>query len=317
MKNMITIIFTLFVLGTNGTGGRPKHRRRPNPRTAANAAAAGDTGWTEVFTKRTFIPFHNNSGPTFRRNRLPENIRPIDLFCLYFDNEVMNLIIEETNRNAYTKKTSEPDKNKGKWSNTSVEEMKAFFGLCLATGIIRLPKLRDYWRKKQWLFQVPAFGEVMSRDRFFQLYRYLHVSDNSKHIPRGNNGHDPLFKVRPLLDLLQTRFRNLYNLKKEVSIDESMIPYKGRIYFRQYIPSKRARFGIKAFVLAESLSGYVSEIQLYTGARVDGREVDLASRVVRELTVNIRNKGHHLYTDNYYTKVTCCKSYNVRATANW
>lgn len=83
-----------------------------------------------------------------------------------------------------------------------------------------------------------------------------------------------------------------------------MIPFKGRIYFRQYIPSKRARFGIKAFVMAEAKSGYVCELQIYTGARLnEEREVNLSGRVVRELMVHKHNIGHHLYTDNYYIKV--------------
>lgn len=124
----------------------------------------------------------------------------------------------------------------------------------------------------------------MPRDRFLQIYRYLHVSDDTHFIPRGAANHDPLFKVRPMLELLQTRFRTLYRPAREISIDKSMIPYKGQIYFKQYIPSKKARFGIKAFVMAESKSGYVCEIQIYTDARLNKeREVDLSGRVVREL----------------------------------
>ena len=117
--------------------------------------------------------------------------------------------------------------------------------------------MRDYWRPKLWLFCLPIFAEVMPRDRFLQIYRYLHVSDNSQAVRRGNHNHDLLFKVRALLYLLQTRFRTLYNPGRELSIDESMIPFKGRIYFCQYIPSKRARFGIKAFVMAEAKSGHL------------------------------------------------------------
>ena len=56
--------------------------------------------------------------------------------------------------------------------------------------------------------------------------------------------------------------------------------------------------------MAEAKSGYVSEIQIYTGARLNkNREVNLSGRVVRELMVHTRDVGHHLYTDNYYTKV--------------
>ena len=173
------------------------------------------------------------------------------------------------------------------WYPTSIPEIKAFFGLAIAMGVVRQPRMWDYWRQKQWLFHLLAFSEVMPRDRFLQIYRYLHVLDDSQAIPRGNANHDPLIKVRTLLDLLQTRFRNLYNPGRELSIDESVIPFKGRIYFHQYIPSKRARFGIKAFVMAEAKSGYVCKIQIYTGACLnEEREVNLSGRVVRELMVH-------------------------------
>ena len=264
-----------------------------------------DRGWCDNFTPRqNTVEFTANVGPTFRRNRLPANVSPIHVFELFFDGPVIDLFVEQTNLNYERKKAAEPNKHRSSWQATSSREMKAFFGIAIAMGIVRLPKLHDYWRQKEWLFRMLSFAEVMPRDRFMQIYRYLHVSDDTQFVPRGHANHDPLFKVRALLDLMQTRFRTLYNPARELSIDESMIPFKGRIYFRQYIPSKRARFGIKAFVMAEAKSGYVCEIQIYTGARLnEDREVNLSGRVVRELMVHTRDVGHHLYTNNYYTKV--------------
>ena len=56
--------------------------------------------------------------------------------------------------------------------------------------------------------------------------------------------------------------------------------------------------------MGEAKSGYECDIQVYTGARLnEDREVNLSGRVVRELMVHTRDVGHHLYTDNYYTKV--------------
>lgn len=43
-----------------------------------------------------------------------------------------------------------------------------------------------------------------------------------------------------------------YIPKQEKSIDESLIAYKGQLGGKQYIPSKKARFGIKLFQLCES-----------------------------------------------------------------
>lgn len=166
--------------------------------------------------------------------------------------------------------------------------------------------MQDYWRQKEWLFHIPLSVEVMPRDRFLQIYRYLHVSDDTQFVPRGDANHDLLFKVCALMTLLQTRFQTVYCPACELSIDESMISFKGRIYFRQYIPSKRkrARFGMKASVMTEAKTGYICEIQIYTRAiHNEEREVNQSGHVVRELMVHYLNAGHHLYSDNYYTKL--------------
>ena len=97
--------------------------------------------------------------------------------------------------------------------------MKAFFAIAIA--IVRLPKLHGYWRQKEWLFRMPSFAEVMPRDRFMQIYRYLHMSDDTQFVPRGHSNHDLLFKVRALLDLMQTRFRTLYNLNEDREVNLS------------------------------------------------------------------------------------------------
>ena len=44
-----------------------------------------------------------------------------------------------------------------------------------------------------------------------------------------------------------------------------MISYKGRIGFIQYMPKKPKKWGLKAFALSDSHSGYVYNWHLYTG----------------------------------------------------
>ncbi|XP_065645587.1 piggyBac transposable element-derived protein 4-like [Hydra vulgaris] len=165
-------------------------------------------------------------------------------------------------------------------------------------------RIHDYRRQKQWFFAISSFSKVISRDRFRQIHRYLHFCNDTAAIPRGNKGCDKLFKVHMLLDDLCLKFRNLYKPKRDICIDESMIHFKERISFRQFIPSKRTKFGIKAWVMAESATGYISEFLIYTGKDIDGlQHRNLAGTVVRQLTEHILKQGYHLYLDNYYTKV--------------
>ncbi|KAJ8312473.1 hypothetical protein KUTeg_009846 [Tegillarca granosa] len=55
-------------------------------------------------------------------------------------------------------------------------------------------------------------------------------------------------------------------LPQNIIIDERMIGFKGRHFMKQYLPDKKAnRWGIKAWILAESRTGYSHNIKIYTG----------------------------------------------------
>lgn len=86
------------------------------------------------------------------------------------------------------------------------------------------------------------------------------------------------------------------------SIDEGMIAYKGRLSFKQYLPAKLTKFGIKVSERASPQNGYCHEFQIYT-VKVDGgaTEEGLGARVVEDLTRKIINKGHHVYMDNFFS----------------
>ena len=58
------------------------------------------------------------------------------------------------------------------------------------------------------------------------------------------------------MDHLLEHFKNCYNLHRDVAVDESMICFKGRLFFIQYMPKKPTKWGMKAFVLGDSLYGY-------------------------------------------------------------
>ena len=107
--------------------------------------------------------------------------------------------------------------------------------------------------------------QVLKRDRFSQLLKFIHLSDNSSYIPKGDPGHDPLYKIRPFLDPLLKNFQAAYVLGREVSLDEAMIGFKGPLGFFQYLPKKPKKWGRKAFVLADSITGYTYKWKLYTG----------------------------------------------------
>ena len=73
----------------------------------------------------------------------------------------------------------------------------------------------------------------MSRNRFQLLLRFWHFSDNES-IEKGR-----LSKVKLILDHLNDTMREIYVPDKDLSLDESVIFWRGRLIFRQYIKNKK------------------------------------------------------------------------------
>lgn len=168
---------------------------------------------------------------------------------------------------------------------------------------------RLYWSRK-WPFASDNFSSIMSSRRFELILKFLHFNDSSTQPSKGQTGYDKLYKIRPLLNILLANFKNAYQPYQNISIDESMISYKGRLSFIQYLPKKPHKWGLKAWVLADSRNGYTWGWQLYTGKSEGTAEHGLAHRVVMDLVNDSRleKKGYTVYVDNFYSSPALFKS---------
>ncbi|KAK9731676.1 Transposase IS4 [Popillia japonica] len=125
-----------------------------------------------------------------------------------------------------------------------------------------------------------------------------YISDN-ENCPTG----DRLYKISPLVQMLNRKFQYIFNPKEKVCIDETMVPFRGRLSFLQYVPGKRHKYGVKLFKLCVD-GGYTYSIKIYGGGgSVKTSDKPLATRVVMELMERLLNTGRTVYTDNFYTSV--------------
>ena len=75
-----------------------------------------------------------------------------------------------------------------------------------------------------------------------------------------------------------------------------MVPWRGRLIFRQYIPAKSHKYGIKLFKLC-STEGYTWSAKIYSGRDTSGRkQVGIAEDVCIELADKLLNEGRTLST---------------------
>ena len=257
-----------------------------------------ELGWSHDAANVTMNPFTSRTGAV---SGVAEDVTALDFFSLFVSEELFEKIVEETNRYARQCMLAKPDP---KWKDTTLAEMKAYFGLHVYFGIHKLPEYRLFWSNDNAL-GIPFVKRVMPRERFFKLTQYLHVNNNENAIPRGQENHDKLFKIRPLLDAIVAAFKDEYRRKQNLSVDEAMVKFKGQLSMKQYMPMKPIKRGIKVWECADSSNGYVCNLQVYTGKQDGGTtEHGLGYRVVRDLTRPFLGKYHHVFCDNFFTSIS-------------
>lgn len=134
-----------------------------------------------------------------------------------------------------------------RWQQVTVDELCAYMGFMILMGLVKLPSIYDYWKRDE-VYHYGPIADKISRDRFFELHRYLHFVDNSLLPEPGSPEYDKLGKVQPIITNLCTAFAATYTPGKHISIDEAMIPFKGRSSLKQYMPKKPVRRGIKVWM---------------------------------------------------------------------
>ena len=159
-------------------------------------------------------PFTSTYGPS-----VVITADPLELFSQFFDNDVIDLLVRETNRYAAQ------CRGDNTWE-TNRQEIRAYLGFHILMGINKLPEVRDYWANDTRLHYAPIADKI-SRLRFEEISRYLHFVDNTTLPLRGEEGYQRLQKVQPLIDAIRERCLNKYRPRAENSIDEAMIPFKG------------------------------------------------------------------------------------------
>ncbi|XP_046687886.1 piggyBac transposable element-derived protein 4-like [Homalodisca vitripennis] len=102
-----------------------------------------------------------------------------------------------------------------------------------------------------------------------------------------------------LVDHFNKKMDDVYYPGKELSLDEAMVLWRGRLIFRQYIKGKRHKYGIKLYTLCEP-GGLILRFLVYSGSLSDLGGKGHATKVVLHLMRGKLNHGHSLYMDNFY-----------------
>lgn len=233
-------------------------------------------------------------------HRLGNDPSALQVFGEVFGKEFLEMLTDETNR--YAEQIIQGDNTKSKkidqeWFPVIIDEMKAYIALSIIMTQVKKPCVQMNWSKRV-IIHTPIFAQTMPYRRFLAITRFLHFANND-----SSDENDKMTKVRSFADSLNDKFHELYTPGENVSIDESLMKFKGRLGCVVFVRIKRARYGIKFYKLCESDSGYCLNFKIYTGHDKISNDIDVnvSESVVRDLSKLIINQGYTMYLDNWYS----------------
>nr|XP_033322368.1 piggyBac transposable element-derived protein 1-like [Megalopta genalis] len=197
---------------------------------------------------------------------------PIEFFKLFFTDQLMNKILEETN----------------KYGRVKIARV------ILNMGTIPLPNLKEYGSIARNA-KIPHFGEIFRRDRFLQIFWMLHANEKTA---SAQNIRTRSEKISDYLHYLDTKFR------------ENFVSGKNKFY--NVYPKKPTKWGIRIYVLADANTGYVQAILPYYGSLTTENlvrpDLPVSSRIVLDLYQKVLDlhpevAGHIIFTDRYFTSI--------------
>ncbi|XP_056092518.1 piggyBac transposable element-derived protein 4-like [Rhinichthys klamathensis goyatoka] len=211
-------------------------------------------------------------------------------FELFLTEEIQSIVLRMTNvegRRVYA----------NEWTDLDLADIQAYIGVVILAGVYRSnnENMESLWHPDSGR---AIFGAVMPLKTFRKISRVIRFDDKQTRIARRAN--DKLAAIRVMWNKWVEQLPLMFNPGPHVTVDECLVPFRGRCPFKQYIPSKPAKYGIKIWAACDSQTSYAWQMQVYTGKSVSGQpEKNQGMRVVLDVTKGLW--GHTIFCDNFFT----------------
>ncbi|XP_017757888.1 PREDICTED: piggyBac transposable element-derived protein 4-like [Eufriesea mexicana] len=139
---------------------------------------------------------------------------PVAIYKLFFTDEILETIVEETNRYAVQCMVNAAygrRQHQQRWNPVTTSELNTFIGILLIMGVVQVPELRLYWSNKA-MYANARIKKAMKRDRFLAILKYLHFSDNAT-----ARTEDRLHKLRNVVDKIIRTFKDAVKPGKNIT----------------------------------------------------------------------------------------------------
>lgn len=248
------------------------------------------------------IPFN---GPTGKQVDT-SNYEIFDYVKLFITDDTVDMLVIETNRYAAQFIESSELKINSRvkaWENVTVTEMWTFLGISCYMGIVKKPKIALYWSTDPFL-STPVVSKYMKRNRYQLILKFLHFNDNTNLPPVGEKIARRKFMFEPITSQLLKAFETVVLPPRDVSMDESLLKFHGNLAFKNYLPLKRARYGIKLYKIC--FGTYTWTFRIYfghdnTNLFPENDSLTKTEKLVMNIVQPLFFQGHVFYFDRYYS----------------
>ena len=154
--------------------------------------------------------------------RLPDQFsdapEPIDFFKLFFTDEVIDILVQNTNLYAQLANARvNRHRTSRYWTPVNRHNILVYLALTIHIGLSRDQNIESYWQYNSSTYHRPM--RAMSHLRYTQIKKYFHVSIPTNS-PLPNNQW--FMKLSPLFENLCTKFKEFCIPSQNVSVDEMM-----------------------------------------------------------------------------------------------
>lgn len=303
--------------GPRQRGGRRECRRRRSPPPQLGSFLSRD--------KTTQWQYHDESIANPPRLRLRQGVPSNDArrarsirqaWNIFLTREILDLIVVATNQKMEEnrqglRRQSEENRQDATYDNITETELRAFIGVLYMAGIHRNSHINMEDLYVQDSTGIEFFRLVMSLQRFRFIMRSIRFDDSNSRVERKHV--DKLAYIREVFDIFTRNCITNYEPSDFMTVDEMLIAFRGNCPFRQYIPRKPAKFGIKIHAACDVKTHYTFNMEVYVGLQPEGnfQVSNSAEDVVLRLVQPLFNRPGHprvITTDNWYSSLSLLRT---------
>lgn len=267
--------------------------------------------WSQTPSNRSSVrvPQHNIilRVPTSNLTESDEK-DPYSIWKQYIDDDMLSEIMTRTNSKLSEYRSKYAKQDRPELQNIDIIELKAFIGLLMYTAVFK-----SNHEDADFIFATDGTGRevfrcVMSKNRFLSLLHCLRFDNATDRAQRKET--DKLAAISYIFNRFVSNCQRVYNISQYATVDEMLVPFRGRSFLMIYMPNKPAKYGLKIMCLCDAENGYFYNGYVYCGKGSDGENLSdvekkllVPTQAVLRLSQPLYHSNKNITCDNWFTSI--------------